>query len=111
MIIGSIAFGTSGIQLLKYLIAPFARMPSTWVKTNVISARASVTESVDVAAKIASRNLDTADMPALVGQRQRDEPEHVDDPDEDHQRRDVRNQRPIAFVGRPCSATCTCATS
>ena len=54
MISGSIAFGTSGIQLLKYCPRPFQRMPSTCVKTNVISASASVTESVEVAAKIAS---------------------------------------------------------
>ena len=51
---GYIAFGTSGIQLLKYPHAPLARMPSTCVKTNVISASASVTERVDVAAKSAS---------------------------------------------------------
>ena len=55
--------GTSGIQLLKYLIAPLARMPSTWVKTNVSSASASVTESVDVAAKSASVGTST---PAMV---------------------------------------------
>ena len=74
MIIGSIAFGTSGIQLLKYLRAPFSRMPSTCVKTKVMSASASVTESVDVAAKIASvGNSTPADLEALVGERQRDE--------------------------------------
>ena len=50
MISGSIGFGTSGIQLLKYLIGPFSRMPSKWVKTNVISASASVTDSELVAA-------------------------------------------------------------
>ena len=88
---GSIAFGTSGIQLLKYFTAPFARMPSTCVKTKVISASASVTESVDVAAKIASvGHLDPADLDRLVRERQRDEAEHVDDPDEEHQRGDVR---------------------
>ena len=47
---GYIAFGTSGIQLLKYLAAPFARIPSTWVKTNVIRASVRVTDSVEVAA-------------------------------------------------------------
>ena len=46
----SSGFGASGIQLLKYLTGPFQRMPSTWVKTNVISASASVTESDEVAA-------------------------------------------------------------
>ena len=56
---GYIAFGTSGIQLLKYLTGPFARMPSTCVKTKVISASASVTERVEVAAKIASVGIST----------------------------------------------------
>ena len=37
-------------------------MPSTCVKTNVISASASVTESVDVAAKIASVGSSTPPM-------------------------------------------------
>ena len=53
MMSGSIAFGTSGIQLLKYRIAPFSRIPSTCVNVHVMSASASVTESVEVAAKIA----------------------------------------------------------
>src|SRR6187397_3480997 len=60
---GYIAFGTSGIQLLKYFHVPFARIPSTFVKTNVINASASVTESVDVAAKSASVGTFT---PAMV---------------------------------------------
>ena len=41
----SIGFGASGIQLLKYLTGPFQRMPSKWVKTKVINASASVTDS------------------------------------------------------------------
>ena len=49
-VLGYSAFGTSGIQLLKYLIGPLWRIPSTCVKTNVISESASVTEIDDVAA-------------------------------------------------------------
>ena len=40
------------------------------------------------------RDADAADLPALVRERQRDESEHVDDPDEDHERRDVREPAP-----------------
>ena len=50
MIIGRSAFGTSGIHDLKYLIGPLQRMPSMWVKIQVMKASASVTESDDVAA-------------------------------------------------------------
>ena len=91
---------------------PFARIPSTCVKTNVISASASVTESVDVAAKSASVGTFT---PAIVtfssesGSGMKPSMLII-------QMKIIRlatygNQRPIAFVGRPCSATCTCATS
>ena len=47
---GRIAFGTSGIQLLKYLRVPLFRIPSTCVKVQVISASASVTLIEEVAA-------------------------------------------------------------
>ena len=36
------------------------------------------------------RYLDPPDLPLLVRERKRDEADHVDDPDEDHQRCDVR---------------------
>ncbi len=112
MIIGSIAFGTSGIQLLKYLIAPFSRMPSTWVNTKVISASASVTESVDVAAKIASVGISTPP----ISQRSSEsgsgmKPSMLTTQMKIMSVATYGNQRPIAFVGSPCSATCTCATS
>ncbi len=71
---GSMTFGTSGIQLLKYAHEPFARMPSTCVKTKVISASASVTDSVEVAAKMANVGSATpATWHLLVRERQRDE--------------------------------------
>ena len=47
---GRIAFGTSGIQLLKYLPVPLYRIPSKCVKIHVISASASVTLIEEVAA-------------------------------------------------------------
>ncbi len=71
-------------------MTPFWRMPSTCVNIHVISASASVTDSVDVAAKIASVGSSTPKIVhLLVGERQRDEADHVDDPDEDQQRGDV----------------------
>ena len=103
MIIGSIAFGHLGIQLLKYLVAPFSRIPSTWVNTKVISASASVTGRVDVAAKIASVGISTPP----ISQRSSESgsgmkvPRHVDDPDEDHERRHVREPPPDGLRRRP----------
>ncbi len=112
MISGSITFGTSGIQLLKYGQRPFARMPSTCVKTNVMSASASVTESVDVAAKIASVGIS---MPPIF-QRSSESGSGMNPRMLTTQMKIISvatygNQRPIAFVGRPCSATCTWAIS
>ena len=68
-----------------------------------MSASASVTESVDVAAKIASvGHLDPGrSCQRLVRERERDEAEHVDDPDEDHQRRDVREPASDRLRGQP----------
>ena len=113
MISGSIAFGTSGIQLLKYAHAPFSRIPSTCVKTNVMSASASVTESVDVAAKIASvgkldsRRSSQRSSESGSGMK----PSMLITQMKIISEATYGNQRPIAFVGSPCSATCTWATS
>ena len=75
-------------------MTPFARIPSTCVNIHVMNASASVTDSVEVAAKIASvGSFDAGDVDLLVRERQRDEAEHVDDPDEDHQARAVREPR------------------
>ena len=112
MISGSIAFGTSGIQLLKYLTTPFARMPSTCVKIHVISASASVTESVEVAAKIASVGSSTPPMSTVSSESGSGmKPSMLTTQMKTISVATYGNQRPIAFVGRPCSATCTCATS
>src|SRR3954447_22703710 len=62
MISGYSAFGTSGIQLLRYRITPLARIPSTWVNIQVMKASASVTDRVEVAAKIASVGTATPAM-------------------------------------------------
>ncbi len=59
IIIGSSALGTSGIQLWRYRLTPFSRMPSTCVNVQLIRASASVTDSVDVAAKMASVGTST----------------------------------------------------
>ena len=112
MISGSIALGTSGIQLLKYLTGPFQRIPSTWVKTNVMSARASVTESVEVAAKIARVGISRP----KISQRSSEsgsgmKPSMLTTQMKIISEATYGNQRPIALCGSPCSATWTCATS
>ena len=96
----------------KYLRAPFSRIPSTCVKTNVMSASASVTDSVEVAAKIAS--VGTSTPP--ISQRSSESGSGMNPSMFTTQMKTIRlatygNQRPIAFVGSPCSATCTCAIS
>src|SRR5512138_1749453 len=97
---GYIAFGTSGIQLLKYFHAPFARMPSTCVKTKVISASASVTDSVDVAAKSARVGTFT---PAIVTFSSESgsgtKPSMLTTQMKIIRLATYGNQRPIAFVG------------
>ena len=87
-------------------------MPSTWVKTNVIRASASVTERVDVAAKIASVGTS---MPP-ISQRSSESGSGMNPSMLMTQMKIISvatygNQRPMAFVGSPCSATWTCATS
>ena len=76
-------------------------------------ASASVTESVDVAAKIAS--VGTLDAGRSC-QRSSESGSGMKPRMLTTQMKIISvatygNQRPIAFVGRPCSATCTCATS
>ena len=87
-------------------------MPSTCVKTKVISASASVTESVDVAAKIAKVGM----LIPPISKRSSESGSGMNPSMLMTQMKTISvatygNQRPIAFVGRPCSATCTCATS
>ena len=82
------------------------------MKTNVISASASVTERVDVAAKIAK--VGTL-MPPMC-QRSSESGSGMNPSMLMTQMKTMSvatygNHRPIAFVGRPCSATWTCATS
>ena len=81
-------------------------MPSTCVKTNVISASASVTEIVEVAAKIASVGSST---PAISNVSS-DSGSGMNPMKLTTQMKTISdatygNQRPIAFVGSPCSAT------
>ena len=82
------------------------------MNTNVINASASVTESVDVAAKRASVGTSTPaifDFSSESGSGMN--PSMLTTQMKTISVATYGNQRPIAFVGSPCSATCTCATS
>ncbi len=77
-----------------------------------MSASASVTESVEVAAKIAKVGM----LIPPISQRSSESGSGMNPIMLITQMKIISvatygNQRPIAFVGRPCSATCTCATS
>ena len=83
-------------------------MPSTWVNVQVISARASVTDRVEVAAKIASVGSSTPPMFTFSSESGSGmKPRMLTTQMKIISVATYGNQRPIAFVGRPCSATCT----
>ena len=87
-------------------------MPSTWVKVHVISASARVTESVDVAAKMASVGSSTPPMSTFSSDSGSGmKPSMLMTQMKIISEATYGNQRPIAFVGSPCSATCTWAIS
>jgi len=87
-------------------------MPSTWVKTNVIRASASVTEIVEVAAKIASVGSSTPPISNVSSESGSGmNPMMLTTQMKTISEATYGNQRPIAFVGRPCSATWICAIS
>ena len=109
MIRGSITAGTSGIQLLKYLIGPFARMPSKWVKTNDEQRE----RERHGQRSSSRRRCPTPECGATCRPRAASgtKPSMFTT-----QMKIIRvatngNQRPIAFVGRPCSATWVWAIS
>ncbi|MCZ7588039.1 MAG: hypothetical protein M5U27_04095 [Gaiella sp.] len=82
------------------------------MKTKVIRASASVTESVDVAAKSASVGSSTPAIVTFSSERGNGmNPSMLITQMKIIRLATYGNQRPIAFVGRPCSATWTCATS
>ena len=77
-----------------------------------MSASASVTERVDVAAKIASVGSSTPPISTFSSDSGSGmKPSMFTTQMKTSRLAQYGNQRPIAFVGRPCSATCTCATS
>ena len=79
---------------------------------NVMNASASVTESVEVAAKIASVGISTPPISHLSSESGSGmKPSMLTTQMKIISVATYGNQRPIAFVGRPCSATCTCAIS
>ena len=87
-------------------------MPSTWVKTNVISASARVTESVDVAANNANVGTFTPKTSTFSSDSGSGmKPRMFTTQMKTISVATYGNQRPIAFVGSPCSATWTWATS
>src|SRR3990172_10630684 len=96
-----------GIQLAKYFRAPFSRIPSTCVNVHVISASANVTESVEVAAKIASVGTATPRIVTLSSESGSGmNPSMLTVQMKTISEAQYGNQRPIACVGSPCSATC-----
>ena len=105
-------FGTSGIQLWRYLRTPFSRMPSTCVKTQVMRASASVTDSVEVAAKMASVGSFTPKISTFSSESGSGmKPSMFTTQMKSITLATYGNQRAIALVGSPCSATWVCATS
>ena len=93
-------------------MTPFARIPSMCVNIQVMNASASVTESVEVAAKIASVGTST---PAIFHFSSESgsgmKPSMLTTQMKTISDATYGNQRPIAFVGSPCSAIWTWATS
>ena len=83
-----------------------------WVKIHVIRASASVTESVEVAAKIASVGSSTPAISTVSSESGSGmKPSMLITQMKIISVATYGNQRPIAFVGSPCSATCTWAIS
>ena len=84
----SSGFGASGIQLLKYLRRA---VPADALEVREDEGQQRERERDR---ERGGRRVDAPESgcraTCLAGERQRDEPEHVDDPDEEHQRRDVR---------------------
>ena len=82
------------------------------VKIHVIRASASVTESVDVAAKIARVGTSTPPISNFSSESGSGmKPSMFTVQMKTISEATYGNQRPIAFVGRPCSATCVWAIS
>ena len=87
-------------------------MPSTCVKTHVMRASASVTESVEVAAKIASVGSSSPAISTVSSESGNGmKPSMLIVQMKRSNEAQYGNHRPIAFVGSPCSAIWTCATS
>ena len=79
---------------------------------NVRNASASVTESVEVAAKSASVGTLTPAISTFSSESgSGTKPSMLTTQMKTISEATYGNQRPMALVGRPCSATCTCAIS